>query len=415
MTSFNCKNCFQGFSLDTNIKWVEFICPSCTASNYLDRFHKNSFGKINKNDISFTISEQISFDGEEYQLISIIVKKIQTHTKWVEYCFVNSKEKKLFLSECNGHWIKLVETDKKPIVFKPKSETKLKNNVFFESKNFQIFSKDHVETIYAIGLFDYYNATQRYELAEYIAPPFILSVEFRSENYEAYIGEHISEKELKKIKPNIYLPSKAGVGVVQPYQYPISKTASIYLYFAAFILTFFFAMTIIAKNRNVLSAQFDLDSSNSKELRSNSFELKGWASAPLSFELYSSNDNSWTSTTIELINEKTNESIFATKDMEYYHGYEDGESWSEGDIRQDFSICGIGSGKYHLIISSEKEKSDVSLRHINLKIKWDKLSFWNTGLALIGLAILAMINYYLAWNHDRKRWGDSEFDIYYVE
>lgn len=49
----------------------------------------------------------------------------------------------------------------------------------------------------------------------------------------------------------------------------------------------------------------------------------------MTISLRSNVDNSWANAQIALINESTNEEIYANKDIEYYSGYTDGESWAK--------------------------------------------------------------------------------------
>lgn len=107
-------------------------------------------------------------------------------------------------------------------------------------------------------------------------------------------------------------------------------------------------------NYEVFRDSIRFDSVRNKELISKSFDLKG-ASAPLEVKLYSNVDNSWANIELSLVNEKTNETEYTSKDIEQYHGYEDGESWSEGSKSEEFNFCGVAPGKYHFAISAQKQ------------------------------------------------------------
>ena len=61
-----------------------------------------------------------------------------------------------------------------------------------------------------------------------------------------------------------------------------------------------------------------------------------------------------------MINETTGEEIYANKDIEYYHGYTDGENWTEGNTTEEFNICGVAAGKYHLAITPMKATEDIT-------------------------------------------------------
>lgn len=107
-------------------------------------------------------------------------------------------------------------------------------------------------------------------------------------------------------------------------------------------------------NADIFEQEIEFASVTDKELVSRSFELSG-GSAPLEVQAYSDVDNSWANVSISLVNEKTNEMRYTSKDIERYSGFEGGESWSEGSRNEEFNICGVAPGKYHFLISAEKE------------------------------------------------------------
>jgi hypothetical protein len=89
-------------------------------------------------------------------------------------------------------------------------------------------------------------------------------------------------------------------------------------------------------NKSVFEQEINFADVRNKEMVSKSFDLSG-GSAPLKVEVYSNVDNSWANVGLGLVNEKTNEIVYASKDIEEYHGYEDGENWSEGRQNESFN------------------------------------------------------------------------------
>lgn len=412
---YSCSKCQYISPLSLKIDWEEFVCPSChtLVDNKNTELHILAKNADIKKKFPFELYEKVTFENKSYQLISIVIKQIDYLTMWTEYTFAHSSGI-FFLSECNGHWIKLKEETKKASLFKYSSKTSLKTEVYHNGRPYDIYSKDNVETKYAVGFFDHTGVGKKYELAEYINPPYMLSAEFRNKDFTLFHGSHFGEKLLKQMKPDIKLPTKVGIGVVEPSKYDFFNNIQVFIYFSFFILFTYCVTLYTSKNRNIFSVDMQIDSDSTKEIRSESFELKG-ASAPLTFEITSNNNNSWTSTSIELVNEKTNESLYASKDMEYYSGYEGGESWSEGSVEKEFSICGVSEGKYHIVMSSERDKTDTYLHNVHVNVKWNKPSFWNTGLALLFIIIVGFIHYLISHFHDRSRWSTSDYDIYYEE
>ena len=61
-------------------------------------------------------------------------------------------------------------------------------------------------------------------------------------------------------------------------------------------------------------------------------------------------DNNWLELEFSMVNNKTGEEFEGDKTIEYYHGYSDGESWSEGSNNDDITFSGVPEGEYHLNI-----------------------------------------------------------------
>jgi hypothetical protein len=106
-------------------------------------------------------------------------------------------------------------------------------------------------------------------------------------------------------------------------------------------------------NQTVFEQNINFSDVNDKELVSKSFTFRRLCSSE--DPCFCDVDNSWANVGIGLVNEKTNEVVYASKDIEQYSGYEDGESWSEGSKSEDFNICGVAAGTYHFLVSAEKE------------------------------------------------------------
>lgn len=410
-----CPYCQFKSKVPPKLIWLEFVCPQCHTLVNSKNERLTVFEKYNivSKKFAFELFETVTLENKPYQLVAIAIKQVDYLNLWTEYSFAYNNTF-IYLSECNGHWIKLTETSKKLNLFKLRSKTSLKSEIYFNGRPYDIYSKDYIEVKYAIGFFNHIGVGKRYELAEYINPPLIVSAEFRNRDYTLFNGNHIDKKFLLDVKPSINLPAKVGVGIVEPSKFDFFKNINVFIYFTFLILLTYLANMLLSTNRHVFDIDMTIVGDSVNEVRSNSFELKG-TSAPLTFEISSDNYNSWTSTSVELVNEKTNESLYANMDMEFYSGYEDGESWSEGDKNKEFSICGVPEGTYHLVISNQKDVSDTSWHSVQVKVNWHKPSFWNTGMALLFIFLVGLLHYFISHYHNRNRWSSSDYDIYYTE
>jgi hypothetical protein len=152
------------------------------------------------------------------------------------------------------------------------------------------------------------------------------------------------------------MPSKSGVGIVQPYFVNIKQAINILCVAALFIALIQFYVYSTRTNQKVFEDRVKFEDVKNKELVSKSFAVSG-GFAPLDVEVFSGVDNSWANIQLSLVNEKTNEIVYTSKDIEEYHGVEGGESWSEGKSTEQFNLCGISPGTYHFLISAERQET----------------------------------------------------------
>lgn len=398
--TISCFNCNTTTTLDVNFEVTTFACPNC------DYVYKNSqdvgFKFYNKFkyypfEEKFKIGQKAFFDTTEYKITGILIKENRGF-EWTEYILEAKQGDYLYLSEAAGHWIILTETE------------------FTKKVGNHPLTVEHEETIY--DRFDYYYPTliaakgffdfdvfEKYELIEYINPPLMLSFEKFGKNQTAFLGKHISKGEIKKAFGTSNLPSKKGIGQIQPFIFNIRNLALTLCFVGLLILITNWYLNKDQIEKNVLNTEIYFDRFTNKDFVTPSFNLIGSA-APLSIRAHSNVDNSWANVQVALINETTGEEIYANKDIEYYHGYTDGENWSEGNPTQEFNICGIAAGKYHLAITPIKATEDINNQSIQLQVNWSSPSMRNVWMVFIFMIVFVIGMYYLEKNFEQRRWNE---------
>jgi hypothetical protein len=180
---------------------------------------------------------------------------------------------------------------------------------------------------------------------------------------------------------------------------------------AILILTTYILLNLDRTQQNVLTTSINFEEYKNKEFISPSFELKG-SPAPLVISASSNVNNSWANAQVSLVNETTNEEEIAQKDIEYYHGYTDGENWKEGSTNTTFNICGVAQGKYHLVIIPMKQDTDYENQNMNINAVWNESSAWNFIWSLVFLGGIFAIIFFLKKNFEQRRWENSDFTPY---
>jgi len=95
-------------------------------------------------------------------------------------------------------------------------------------------------------------------------------------------------------------------------------------------------------------------------------------------------------------------------DISYYHGVEDGESWTEGSQTDAAYTSSLPAGRYVLRLEAQWEKWQQPAS-LSVKIEQNVMHGVNFILALIILSILPVIMLIYQINFERRRWSESMF------
>lgn len=72
-------------------------------------------------------------------------------------------------------------------------------------------------------------------------------------------------------------------------------------------------------------------------------------------------DQSWIWAKVLILDDKSRPVYDYSFNLSYYHGYEGGESWSEGD-KDDYKVFTLPKGNYQVLVYAEDEKSKPGMR-----------------------------------------------------
>lgn len=345
-----CPVCKTENKTDAEFNISEYICRSC--SNLID-VPKNASTKVVKKPIEnvvLEVGQKGNINGTDYTVTGIIIRKYGSTVFWREYYLKDKKGEDAFLSESDGHWVFL------HIINALDVKKKLNGKVAeFHMKNYRWYETTQCTIHAAAGFFEDKLNFSIANYKEYVNGTQMISQEQSGSETDFFFGKHISKYDVKKAFNISNLPNYTGIGIVQPFYVNVKQAINILAVSA--LLICFIQLYVVGTRTNALVFEQEVHFADvaDKEMVSKSFELSG-GSAPLNVEVSSNVDNSWANVGLGLVNEKNNEIVFASKDIEEYHGYEDGESWSEGSQRESFNFCGVAPGKYHFVISAERQE-----------------------------------------------------------
>ncbi|MCS3867999.1 hypothetical protein J3D55_000915 [Chryseobacterium ginsenosidimutans] len=348
---YTCPLCKTENKIDVDFQITEYICRSC--SNLID-IDKNTSTKVVKKPVEnvvLEIGQKGIINHIEYNIVGIVIRKYGTSIFWREYFLKDYKGNDAFLSESDGHWVFLHSIngmDVKKKLNGKAAELHGRNYRWYETTECYI----HAASGFFEDRLDFGLATYR----EYVNATQMISQEQSKGSNEYFFGRHISKHKVKKAFHIQNLPNYSGVGIIQPFYFNFRQTINVMAITALLICLVQLYVVTSRTNKSVFEQEINFADVKDKEMVSKSFELSG-GSAPLKVDVSSNVDNSWANVGLSLVNENTNEIAYTSKDIEEYHGYEDGENWSEGSKSSEFNFCGVAPGKYHFLISAEKESN----------------------------------------------------------
>jgi ribosomal protein S27E len=456
--AITCPGCKKSITLYDHIGCEAAACPSCYSyllfGNDGKPYVKERLISIQNKPVLPIGTEGVLRDVE-YKVIAYIEKKEAAYNQyqWREYMLYNYAKGYAFLAEYDGHWSLIAGKTFHPDL--EKSKKSYENTALYQELEFNLFNSYRPVIHSLIGEFDWDIREERIKAQEYIRPPFLLTWEqnLRTQQEDWYLGEYIEVAEIAdcfKI-PAGNFPSKVGIGANQPSKHRVRWNGALTISGIAIIafllvqlwvghlrpetvlLEHSFSLDLpprpadtakngankIADSTSRLNVIPDSAGASVKPDSAGNFEFKSFKTptfkiedgpVPLEIELSSQVDNNWLSTTVELVSEKDNQTWSLTKDIEYYHGVEDGESWSEGGIQETVLLSEIPPGKYH--INMYPYSGTRLLNALDVKVT-ESVTLWrNILVTLLLLCLYPLYCWYRARRFEVSRWMNSDFSPY---
>lgn len=351
------------------------------------------------------ILEETSYQAIGYLRRSITVEGVDY--EWSEYLLFHREQGFRWLVEYNGHWSLVHTLTEPPLVIGHGA----KSRATYQGQSYRHFQTATARISYVLGEFYWrVHVGERHKISDYIAPPLQLSREWTDQEIVWSQAEYIEPDTIKTaFQLEAPLPLRTGIAPNQPSPYVAQRPK------LRRLLGFFLVLLVIAQILTlVLSANqrvyqqtliFD-DTTRDKTLNTEAFTVSGRASN-LVIQLQTALDNNWLYLDLTLINAQTGANTTISREVSYYHGIDDGESWSEGAASDEAVLSGIPAGRYYLSVEGEISRSSPAVA-CTLTVFRDMPGWSNFFLALLGLLILPILSFWQARRFERTRWAESD-------
>jgi hypothetical protein len=329
---------------------------------------------------------------------------------WQEYLIYNPQIGFRWLVDSDDHW-NFVQ----PVA--PGDISESGRNVVYRGRSFRKYQDATAKVVYVAGEF-YWKvvAGESVHAVDYINPPEMISKEVsksahKYEEVNFSLGTYIEVAEIEKAFNIKGLPKPTTVAPNQIN--PHKGMGKFWLLFMAILIFVAIVTTVIRSSHNVLSNNYQLQPLQSADgtqvIFSDKFQLLGGRN--IKVEGVSTVDNSWVYAEGDLINEDTGLVQSFSIPIEYYHGVEDGESWSEGSQTKEVYLSSLPAGTYTLRIEASWEKWQQPAA-ITISMEQGSIRGLNFILAFIALLILPIFGWLRRFSFERRRWADSDFSPY---
>lgn len=405
--AFTCPNCGSTVTLLASGFSLVATCSSCRSIidvNHPELKILSTYTANRKVEPWIPLGTKGTLFGTKFQVVGFMVRTDASGTyPWQEYLLFNPYEGYRWLVQANGHW-NFVTMLKEPLLAED-------SKVSYEGKSYRVYLRGQADVRYVLGEFYWrVKVGERVACEDYICPPYILSLE-RSKGEQIWShGQYLEPSEVKNAFNVDLLPEKEGVSPNQPNPHSRSMGLLCWIFVFALLGIQFFS-SVFSSNETVFSSNFIFETASPEKVKvTPTFDIKK-NMADLVFDVRAAVDNNWADFDISLIDVATEKSISFDSGVEFYHGYDEGEYWSEGKNNRTVYLSSIPGGKYYLTIEPSVAPGISSLPY-SITVRRDVLPWSNFWLLMIALLILPVYSTIRKHGFEMRRWEDSDYSPY---
>ena len=438
----SCPQCGGALDLRAPDKTERVTCPNC--GSLLDVSHgKLEFLKaLGQPKVApiIPIGSVGQFGNDKLTVIGFMQRSVEfegVRYFWEEYLLYEPQVGFRWLVRSDDHW-NFVQS------VPPGEVTASGRNVYYGGKRFKLYQDAIARVEHVMGEFYWKVTTEELvKTADYVCPPLMLSMEVPMSVFpgeDAGAGEEPKKRQRKKAKPagfesgeiNWSLGAYLNRGDVEkafgikglpkpskvaPNQlFPNKAVYKYWLFF--FVATLVFGLFVMStgSHQKIFENTYQFEAlkaaDGSQTVFSEAFPVAGGKN--LRIAARGTVDNSWLYVEGDLIDETTGLVQSFSMPVEYYHGVEDGESWSEGDQSPDIFISALPEGKYTLRLEAQWEhwQQPVSM---TLRIEQGVPRFVHLLFALVMISIIPIFVAYRHYRFEVRRWADSDYSPFSSE
>jgi Domain of unknown function (DUF4178) len=430
----SCPNCGGPLDLHAPDRAERVTCPNCASLLDIEQGQLKFLKALKPG--QFTPSIPLGAMGQigegNFMVIGFVARSVRFDRTyfWFEYLLYNPQIGFRWLVQSDDQWsyVKAVPPGEVSEGFRVAT---------YQGRDFKIFQDATATVEYVSGEF-YWKVSvgEKARAIDYVRPPEMLSIELsnivpsrvyqsmgktainwsyhekgqpESGEINCSLGTYLKPEEVEgafNVK-ELYRPSNVAPNQPNPF-------TGLGKYWAVFLgLTLIIGIVFLAtgSRRQIFSQSFHFDAlpnaDGTQTAFSDPFTLAGRKN--INITASSDVDNTWIYFEGDLINQDTGLVQPFTLPIEYYHGVEDGESWSEGDQTSSTYVSSLPAGTYTLRLEGQWEKWQQPSPSLNVRIVQGVPRITHLLIALLAVSLIPIYALLRRLMFEASRWKDSMY------
>ena len=275
------------------------------------------------------------------------------------------------------------------------------------------YASDIATTFYVIGEFNWVvTVNETWLCTDFVAPPRMLSRESSNNETTWSIGEYLPASEIYQafnLKSAVREPTSVGANQPNPRREGFRQVFS---YAWKFMLIATIAQLIWAfllGGRTLLDQKITFSPDQTESITTPMFKLERDART-ITLRHKTDIDNNWVGLNHTLVERNTGNAWQAISEVSYWHGVDDGESWSEGDREPELLFRDVPAGEYYFVIDSEISDESPASVSDRIRVVRDQATWSNYLFIMLFLAAFPLISRAYVASFETQRWANSDFN-----
>ena len=421
-----CPNCGGSLELRAPDATLRVACPYCNHLVSVQTGNLQVIARLAKKaSPRIPLGTKGKFIDGELQIIGYVERSALVDGMWwsfEEYLLHAPGVGFRWLVLSDGHWSYVQPVAPGAVELAP---------VKYEGVEFKLFQRADLRVDVVLGEFYWLvEAGEKVIGEDYIAPPAMLSCETSKTEQTWSLSSYMKPKDVKAAfaPTEIVPPSPTGVAPNQPYG----------LHGAGKVGTFAFLALLAVGMIKCNTAKNDIKHTQRAEIQpASALPTTGWgdplaptdpttgagsaeaapnvvfsepfhldASKNIEIDLSANVSNNWAYVAVDLVNEKTGVLVSFDKAIEYYYGYDGGESWTEGSQSTSQVLGPMDAGDY--VLRMEGQTGSTLSVDLSITVRQDVFRFRYFGIALLILGIPFGLLWYHSHSFNKKRWENAQ-------